>query len=130
MLIFCGFIQVYVFTPNHHLKPSTSNWSPWCQVVARQCFVTQSGHCTPKYVKQEKVVELPHPLYSPDPATCDFFLFSRLKKHLSGRKYKTRKNLGSAIFQCLNSIPRKDYENAFKNWIKRLKLCVSHGGVF
>ena len=27
-------------------KPSTSNWSPWCQVVARQCFVTQRGHCT------------------------------------------------------------------------------------
>ena len=28
------------------LKPSTGNWSPWCQGVARQCFVTQSGHCT------------------------------------------------------------------------------------
>ena len=28
------------------LKPSTSNWSPWCRVGARQCFVTQTGHCT------------------------------------------------------------------------------------
>ena len=57
-----------------------------------------------EYLKQEKVVELPHPPYSPDLAPCD----SRLKKHLAGRKYQTRKNLGSAIFQCLNSIPRKD----------------------
>ena len=63
-----------------------------------------------KYLKQEKVVELPHPPYLPDLAPCD----SWLKKHFAGRKYQTRKNLGSAIFQCLNSIHRKDYENAFK----------------
>ena len=83
-----------------------------------------------EYLKQEKVVELPHPPYSPDLAPCDFFLIPRLKKHLAGRKYQTRKNLGSAIFQCLNSIPRNDYENTFENWIKRLKLYVSHGGEY
>ena len=59
-------------------------------------------------------------------APCD----TRLKKQLAGRKYQTLKNLGSAIFQCLNSIPRKDYENDFKNWIKSLKLCLSHGGEY
>ena len=79
-----------------------------------------------EYLTQEKVFELPHPPYSPDLAPCD----SRLKKHLAGRKYQTRKNLGSAALQCLNSLPRKDYENAFKNWIKRLKLCLSHGGEY
>jgi hypothetical protein len=41
-----------------------------------------------------------------DLAPCDFFLFARLKNHLAGRKYQTRKNLGSAIFQCLNSIKK------------------------
>ena len=85
-----------------------------------------SGCCMTMLLIQEKVVELPHPPYSPDLAPCDFFLFPRLKKHLAGRKYQTRKNLGSAIFQCLNSIPQKDYENAFENWIKRLKLCAYH----
>ena len=83
-----------------------------------------------EYLKQEKVVELPHPPYSPDLAPCEFFLFPRLKNHLAGRKCQTRKNLGPAIFQRLNSIARKDYENAFIYWIKRLKLCVSHGGEY
>ena len=83
-----------------------------------------------EYLKQEKVVELPHTPYSPDLTPCDFFLFLRLKKHLAGRKYQTRKNLGLAVFQCLNSVTRKDYENTFENWIKRLKLCVSHGGEY
>jgi hypothetical protein len=41
---------------------------------------------------------------------CDIFLFLRLRKPLAGRKYQTRKNLGSAIFQCLNSILRIDFE--------------------
>ena len=59
------------------------------------------------------------------------FSYSRgSKKHLTGRKYQTCKNLGSAIFQCLNSIPRKDYEHTFENWIKRLTLCVLHGGKY
>ena len=39
-----------------------------------------------EYLKQEKVVELPHPPYLPDLAPCDFFLFPRLKKQLAGRK--------------------------------------------
>ena len=82
------------------------------------------------FLRQEKVVELPHPPYSPDLAPCDYFLFPRLKKYLTGRKYKTRKDLGSAIFQCLKGIPRNDYENAFKNWIKRLKMCIAHGGEY
>jgi hypothetical protein len=43
---------------------------------------------------------------------------------------KREKNLRLNIFQCLNSIPGKDYENQFKNWIKRLKLYISHGGEY
>ena len=57
-------------------------------------------------------------------------LVTRGSKTPRWNKISTRKNLGSAILQCLNSIPRKDYENAFKNWIKRLKLCLSHGGEY
>ena len=52
-----------------------------------------------EYLKQEKVVELPHPLYPPDLAPCGFFLFPMLEKHLAGRKYQTHKNLCSAIFR-------------------------------
>ena len=57
-------------------------------------------------------------------------LVSRVSKTPRWNKISMRKSLGSAIFQCLNSIPQKDYENAFKNWIKRLKLCLSHGGEY
>ena len=55
----------------------------------------------------EKVKVLNHPPYSPDLSPCDFFLFPRLKKMLSGNKYMSRSSLGSAIYQCLQQIPKK-----------------------
>ena len=50
----------------------------------------------------EKVKVLNHPPYSPDLSPCDFFLFPRLKKMLSGNKYMSRIFLGSAIYQSLS----------------------------
>ncbi|KAI6658791.1 Transposase [Oopsacas minuta] len=44
-----------------------------------------------------KIVELDHPPYSPDLAPCDFWLFLKLKKHLSGRKFESRTQIESAI---------------------------------
>ena len=40
------------------------------------------------------------------PESCDFFLFPRLKKMLSGNKYTSRSSLGSAIYLCLQQIPK------------------------
>ena len=73
---------------------------------------------------------LPLPPYSPDLAPADFFLFPKLKRILSGRKYGSRNAVASAVYQCLKRIPKTDYENAFRKWLKRLKLCVSHNGEY
>ena len=77
----------------------------------------------------EKVKVLNHPPYSPDLSPCDFFLFPRLKKMLSGNKYTSRSSLGSAIYQCLQQIP-KDCLSAFRDWVKRLQKCVSVKGEY
>ena len=69
----------------------------------------------------EKVKVLNHPPYSPDLSPCDFFLFPRLKKMLSGNKYTSRSSLGSVIYQCLQQIPKEDNLSAFRDWVKRLQ---------
>ena len=78
----------------------------------------------------EKVKVLNHPPHSPDLSSCDFFLFPRLKKMFSGNKYMSRSSLGSAIYQCLQQIPKEDYLSAFRNWVKRLQTCVSVKGEY
>ena len=78
----------------------------------------------------EKVKVLNHPPYSLDLSPCDFFLFPKLTKMLSGNKYTSRSSLGSAIYQCLQQIPKEDYLSAFRDWVKRLQKCVSVKGEY
>ncbi len=92
--------------------------------AAHKCALVQN------FLETEKVVELPHPPYSPDLSPCDFFLFPMLKKTLSGRRYEGRSALGSAIFQCLQGIPRNAYFSAFTDWISRLEKCISVKGEY
>ena len=82
------------------------------------------------FLASEKVKILHHPPYSPALSPCDFFLFPRLKKMLSGNKYTSRSSLGSAIYQCLQQIPKEDYLFAFRDWVKRLQKCVSVKGEY
>ena len=71
------------------------------------------------FLASEKVKVLNHPPYSSDLSPCDFFLFPKLKKILSGNKYTSRSSLGSAIYQCLQQIPKEDLLSAFRYWVKR-----------
>ena len=92
---------------------------------SHKCEVVKS------FLASEKEKVLNHPPYSPDLSPCDFFLFPRLKKMLSGNKYMSRSSLGSAIYQCLKQTPKEDYLSAFRDWLKRLQKCVSvKGGYF
>ena len=74
---------------------------------SHKCEVVKS------FLASEKVKVLNHPPNSPDPSPSDFFLFPRLKKMLSGNKYRSRSSLASAIYQCLQQIPKEDYSSAF-----------------
>lgn len=85
---------------------------------------------TVQFLKKKGLTVLPHPPYSPDLAPCDFFLFPRLKKTLESKRYYSRQSVGSAVFQCLRGIPKKDYEAAFRKWIERLKLCIRANGEY
>ena len=79
------------------------------------------------FLASEKVKVLNHPPYSPDLSPCDFFLFPRLKKMLSGNKYTSRSSLGSAIYQCLQQIPNKLFICFSRLGKKVTKMCFSKG---
>ena len=49
---------------------------------------------------------------------------------LSGNKYTSRSSLGSAIYQCLQPIPKEDYLSAFRDWVKKLQKYVSVKGEY
>ena len=89
-----------------------------------------SHKCVKSFLASEKMKVLINPPYSPDLSPCDFFLFRRLKKLLSENKDTSRSSLGSAIYQCLQQIPKEDYLSAFRDWVKRLQKYVSVKGEY
>ena len=91
---------------------------------SHKCEVVKS------FLASEKVKVLIYPPYSPDLSPCDFFLFPRLKKMLSGNKYTSRSSLVCTIYQCLQQIPKEDYLSAFRDLVKRLQKCVSVKGEY
>ena len=48
----------------------------------------------------------------------------------SGRRNGSRSALGSAIYQCLNSLPRADYFIAFRSLILRFEKSISVKGEY
>ena len=83
---------------------------------SHKCEVVKS------FLASEKMKVLNYRPYSPDLSPCDFFLFPRLKKMLSGNKYTFRSSLGSTIYQCLQQKPKEDYLSAFRDGVKRLQI--------
>ena len=64
------------------------------------------------------------------PESLWLLFFPSLQKMLSGNKYTSRSSLGSAIYQCLQQIPKEDYLSAFRDWVKILQIYVSVMGKY
>ena len=92
----------------HNKKRPSKGWSH-DNSSSHKCEVVKS------FLASEMGNVLNHPPYSPDRSPCDFFLFPRLKKMISGNKYTSRSSLGSAIYQCLQQIPKEDYLSTFRD---------------
>ena len=63
------------------------------------------------YLKESGLDVLDHPPYSPDLSPCDFWLFPRLKEMLAEHRFESRCGIGSAVYQCLQHIPKENLKN-------------------
>ena len=81
-----------------------------------------------EYLFNETTEMLPHSPYSPDLASCDFFLFPDLKNCLAGRRFNSRSSLGTAVFQCLSRIAKIEFKRTFLLRSRRLSERVVGDG--
>ena len=83
-----------------------------------------------EYLKESGLHVLDHSPYSPDLSPCDFWLFPRLKEMLAGHRFESRCGIGSAVYQCLQHIPKEDHQAAFWKWVDLCKMCVEADGAY
>jgi hypothetical protein len=73
---------------------------------------------TQQFLAKNEVAVIPHPLYSPDLASCDFFLFPKMKLKLKGRRFDTIKEIQAESQRVRGTLIEKDFQEAFQ--IKRI----------
>ena len=97
--------------------------------VPRILTADQKQQCvTHKFLAKNKIAVIPHPLYSPDLAPCDFFLFSKMKLKLKGRRFDTITEIQAETQKVLNTLTEKDFQEAFQKCRRRWDRCLHSGG--
>ena len=66
---------------------------------------------------------VPHPLYSPDLAPCDFWLFPKLR----GCRYETFDEMKEAVTKVIDTLTQEDFHGAFLKLLERHNKCIAAG---
>jgi transposase len=82
-----------------------------------------------EFLAQNNITMLPHPLYSPDLASCDFVLFPKLKTHLKGHYFGTAENVQATATRPLN-ISSEDFLHCYEEWQQRWNHCIRSQGAY
>jgi len=77
-----------------------------------------------QFLAQRKVTVIDHPLYSPDLAPADYFLFRKMKYHSKGRLFDSISDIQKAMTSTLNT-----YKGIQKLY-DRANLCVQLEGMY
>ena len=66
---------------------------------------------------------LSQPLYSPDLAPCDFWLFPKLR----GYRHETIEEMKEAVTKIIDTLTQGDFHGTFQKLLERYK-CIAAGG--
>ena len=80
------------------------------------------------YLAKHQTSVVPHPLYSPDIAPADFFLFPKPKTTLKGCRFQTIEEIQENVIKELCAITESVFQEAFQQWKKRWERCITSRG--
>jgi histone-lysine N-methyltransferase SETMAR len=81
------------------------------------------------WLAAKRVQLLEHPLYSPDLAPADFFLFPKVKKELAGLTL-TRETFKKKWEGAGRTLTAADFAEAFQQWYHHCKKCIAISGSY
>jgi hypothetical protein len=77
-----------------------------------------------EFLAKKSITKMDHPLYSPDLAPCNFWLFPKLKNALKGQRFADIPDIQHNMTTLLRGIPENDFQNCFRQWHHRLTKCI------
>jgi transposase len=126
--------QFFTETVLPSIEKKLAECHPKLQTTAAHLHVDNPKPHTSK-MSIEKIEELgstlvPQPLYSPDFAPCDFFLFGYLKQHLEGKHLTREDQVITAVSEVFDKIPLQTFQNVMDDWQYRLKQYIQLRGEY
>ena len=76
------------------------------------------------YLIKMGIKTVPQPPYSPNLATCDFWLFPKLK----GCHYETIEEMKQAVTKVIDTITQEDFHGTFQKLLEWYNKCIAAGG--
>ena len=83
-----------------------------------------------QFLVLKEITTLHHPPYSPNLASCDFFLFPKLKGILKGTRFQEVKDIKTSMMRHLKTITKEKLSQCFKAWSKRMEKCIKANGEY
>ena len=65
-----------------------------------------------------------HPPYSPEFASCDFWLFPKLR----GCRYETTEEMKEVVTKVIDTLTQEDFHGAFQKLLERHNKCIAARG--
>ena len=80
------------------------------------------------YLTKMGIKTVPHPPFSSDLASCDFWLFPKLKEKLRGCRYEIIEEMKEAVKKVIDTLTQEDLHVAFQTLLERYNKCIAAGG--
>ena len=77
------------------------------------------------YLTKMGIKTVPHPPYSPDLASCDFWLFPKLKEKHRGCRFETIEEMKEAVTKVIDTLTQEDFDGAFQKLLERYNMCIA-----
>jgi len=71
---------------------------------------------------------IPYPPYSPGLATCDFFLFAKMKLKLKGWRFDSTEEIQTELQNAMKTLTRNDFQKCFLSWKSSWNRCGNAKG--
>jgi hypothetical protein len=80
------------------------------------------------FVAENSIIRVPHLLYTPGLAPCDFWFFGHMEAALAGQQFPGPEDPLTGIQEFLSEIQRLELEPVFHHWIGRVQYVLDNCG--
>ena len=91
---------------------------------------THASRLMQSFLAKHQVTQVTQPHYSPDLVPWDFWLFSKLKSPLKGKRFQTIVEIQENTTGQLMVIPTKDFAECFEQWKRCWENCMRSQGAY